>query len=347
MSDPTRFNRPLAYLAVTAALFWLLYLLAPMLTPFLLAAALAYMCDPLVDRLEARRVPRALGTLLVMLGLALVLVVLGAVLAPLVQAQFRLLIGQIPVLFDWGEQIVLPWLQLTFGIDLMQDHAMLTAWLKEHVSELGRLTAYLPRLTDQGLALLGALAGLLLLPVVMFYLLRDWDRIMAHLAEWLPDPVRPKVVEIAREIDAVLAEFVRGQVGVMLIMALLYSVGLWLVGLDYALAVGVVSGLLVFVPYLGLTIGLALGTLAGYAQFGDLSALIQIWAVFTVGQLLEGMAITPWLVGERIGLHPVAVIFALMAFGQLFGFFGILLALPASAAGLVALRHLKRQLDGM
>lgn len=148
-----------------------------------------------------------------------------------------------------------------------------------------------------------------------------------------------------REIDGVLSEFVRGQVMVILVMALFYSIALWIAGLDYALAVGAISGILVFVPYLGVVVGLLLGTLAGWAQFGELSALLPVWGVFAAGQLLEGMAVTPWLVGERVGLHPVAVIFALMAFGQLFGFVGLLVAIPAAAATLVALRHLKAQLD--
>jgi predicted PurR-regulated permease PerM len=141
------------------------------------------------------------------------------------------------------------------------------------------------------------------------------------------------------------AEIVRGQVMVIVVMSLFYSGALWLAGLDYALAVGMISGILVFVPYLGVVVGVLLGTLAGWAQFGELAGLLPVWGVFVAGQLLEGMAVTPWLVGERVGLHPVAVIFALMAFGQLFGFVGLLVAIPAAAAALVALRHLKTQLD--
>jgi predicted PurR-regulated permease PerM len=337
--------RPALTLAVILAGGYLLYLLSPILAPFILAAAMAYLCDPLVDRLEARKLSRTLGTVLVLLGLVLVFVLMALILTPLFQAQARLFMQQIPGLVEWVGNTVLPWFSATFGVDLVRDQAEILAWVRSHVSELTQLTRYLPKLADSGLALLGFLANLLLVPVVLFYLLRDWDRAVAHLADWLPDRLRPRVESIAREFDAVLSQFVRGQVMVILVMSLFYSLSLWLAGLDYALAVGLVAGILVFVPYLGVVVGVLLGTLAAWAQFGTLVGLLPIWGVFAVGQLLEGMVITPWLVGEKVGLHPVAVIFALMAFGQLLGFVGVLIAIPAAAVSLVALRHLKQQLD--
>lgn len=344
---PPNLVRPLIYLALAAALAYLVYLLSPILTPFLLATALAYLGDPWVDRLERLRLPRALAALLVMLALLLAVIALILLLAPLVRAQFELLLQQLPLLLGWAEQTLLPWLRQTLGLELPADRARLGGWLREHMRDLGGLSASVPQLAGRGFALVGFLAGLLLVPVVMFYLLRDWDRILTHLAGWIPRPVRPRVLTILAEIDAVLAQFVRAQLGVIVLMALIYSLGLWLIGLDYALAVGVVSGVLVFVPYLGLIVGVTLGSLAAWTQFGEFTALIQVWAVFALGQLLEGMVITPWLVGERLGLHPVAVIFALMAFGQLFGFLGILLAIPAAAAVVVVLRHLRAELDGV
>lgn len=337
--------RPALTLAAVLGLGVLLYLLSPILSPFLLAAALAYLCDPLVDRLEARKLSRTAGTVIVLLGLALIFVILILILAPLVQAQTRLFMQQLPMLLEWAGNTALPWFSATFGVDLVRDQAEIVAWLRAHVTELTQLTRYLPRLADQGLALIGFLANLLLVPVVLFYLLRDWDRTVAHLADWIPDRLRPRVESIVREFDSILSQFVRGQIMVILVMAALYSFGLWIAGLDYALAVGLVSGILVFVPYLGTIVGVLLATLAGWAQFGALGGLLPVWGVFLVGQLLEGMLITPWLVGEKVGLHPVAVIFALMAFGQLFGFVGLLIAIPAAAVSLVALRHLKKQLD--
>ncbi|MDD5389435.1 MAG: AI-2E family transporter [Gallionellaceae bacterium] len=342
-------NRSLLTILVAAAGGYLFYLLTPILAPFLVATALAYLCNPLVDRLQARGVSRALATVLVLLGLVLLFLLVVAVMAPLFQAQARLLMQQVPRVAEWGSQTLLPWFSTTFGVDLMNDQADILAWLKGHVSELSQLTRYLPKLKDSGLALLGFVANLLLIPVVLFYLLRDWHGVIKHLVGWIPAPLREKSDVITREVDVVLSEFVRGQIMVILVMCLFYSLALWLAGLHYALAVGLLAGILVFVPYMGVVVGVLLGTLAGWAQFGaeanPLAALIPIWVVFGIGQLLEGMVITPWLVGERVGLHPVAVIFALMAFGQLFGFVGVLLAIPAAAAFLVALRHLKVQLD--
>jgi predicted PurR-regulated permease PerM len=337
--------RPFLTLLVVVLAGWLVHALAPILTPFLLAAALAYLFDPLVEKLGKHGVNRTAGTVLVMLTLLLAFVLIGLILTPLIQAEARLFMRQLPRLMEWGAQTVLPWFAQTFGVDLARDQEEVLAWAREHIAELSQLARYLPRLADGGLFILGLLANVLLVPVVTFYLLRDWPRVMAHLADWIPDRFRARTTGILGEIDVVLSEFVRGQVLVMLVMAAFYSLTLWLAGLDYALAVGVVSGVLVFVPYLGVVVGVLLGTLAGLAQFGELAGLIPVWLVFAFGQLLEGMLVTPWLVGERVGLHPVAVIFALMAFGQLFGFIGILIAIPAAAATLVAARHLKRELD--
>lgn len=334
-------TRTLLSLLVAAIAGYLLYSLSPILTPFLIAAIIAYICDPLVDRLEARKRSRTLGTVLVLLALLLVFVILVAVLIPMIQAQVRLLMQQVPLLVDWGRVTLLPWLQTTLGIDVTQDQGEMLDWVKAHLAELGQLTAYLPNLKDGGLLLLGFVSNLLLVPLVTFYLLRDWDIAVAKTAEWIPRAMRPRVEGIAREIDAVLSEFIRGQLSVIALMVLFYAIGLWIAGLDYALAVGLIAGVLVFVPYLGVVVGVILGTLAALAQGAGFTGLLPIWGVFAIGQLLEGMVITPWLVGDRVGLHPVAVIFALMAFGQLFGFFGLLLAIPASAALLVALRHLK------
>jgi predicted PurR-regulated permease PerM len=181
--------------------------------------------------------------------------------------------------------------------------------------------------------------NVLLIPVALFYLLRDWPLLLKHIEQILPRRQHAKVLEIAGEVDRVLAEFLRGQLAVMLLMSAYYVIGLWLAGLEFALPIGLLAGMLVFVPYLGMITGLALATLGAFTQFDHFSGVLVVWAVFASGQLIEGMVVTPRLVGERIGLHPLAVIFALLAFGQVFGFFGVLLALPLSAVLLVALRH--------
>ena len=194
--------------------------------------------------------------------------------------------------------------------------------------------------TSSSLAVLGWLANLVLIPVVGFYLLRDWDRMVAWIRETLPRPWEPTVTRLARECDEVVGAFLRGQFLVMLALGLCYTTGLMLMGLELALLIGMLAGLASIVPYLGLVLGVGAASVAALLQFGDWHPLIGVAAVFVSAQLLEGMYLTPKLVGDRIGLHPVAVIFAVMAGGQLFGFTGVLLGLPASAVIMVLLRHL-------
>jgi predicted PurR-regulated permease PerM len=191
------------------------------------------------------------------------------------------------------------------------------------------------------LAVITFVVNLVLVPVVLFFLLRDWNKVLATVESLIPLQARPKALAIAREIDAVLAEYLRGEVLVILIMSTYYVVALSLARLEFALPIGIITGLAVIVPYVGITIGVFLATAAALLQFDNLTGVLWVWLAIGIGQALEGLAVTPLVVGNRIGLHPVAVIFALLAFGQVFGFLGVLLALPASAAVLVGLRHLR------
>lgn len=332
---------PYPWLLATAAVAGVLfYLLGSILAPFLFAAILAYVCNPLVNRLEKHKVPRTLGVVLVLLLLAGLFVALVLILLPLFQKEVALFVEHLPMLVDWLKVDLAPWLERNFGIALQLDAAHLKNALTENLQSAQDIgAALLPSLKSGGLALMGFLANLLLVPVVFFYLLRDWNVMVVRIEEMIPRRWHVQACAIASDVDRVLAEFLRGQIAVMLVMSAYYAVGLALVGLEYALPIGLVAGLLVFVPYLGMVVGLSLATMAGLMQFQGLAAMVPVWIVFGIGQALEGTVVTPWLVGDRIGLHPVAVIFALLAFGQLFGFFGVLLALPASAALLVGLRH--------
>ncbi|MEW5903802.1 MAG: AI-2E family transporter [Pseudomonadota bacterium] len=332
------------WLALAVVTFALLYLLAPILAPFVAAAVLAYICDPLVDRLCAAGLPRTVAVLLVMLGALLLGAGLLLILLPLLQQESALLVERLPQWLDAARNRLGPWLQQTLGMQVDWGGAALKQWMLEHWQRAGGLASgvLLPWLGESGGALLGMFANLLLLPVVMFYLLRDWDELLARVDDLLPRHWHVRIRTIAREADSVLAEFLRGQLAVMAVMSVFYALALWLVGLEFALPIGIVAGVLVFVPYLGMVLGLLLATLAAAMQFGFGTDLLWVWGAFAAGQLLEGMLVTPWLVGDRIGLHPLAVIFALMAFGQLFGFFGILLALPLAAVLLVLLRHLRQ-----
>ena len=327
-----------------AVVIALLYFLSPILAPFLFAAILAYISNPLVSWLGRHRVPRTLGAVLVLLLLGGLFVLLLLILLPLFIKEVRLLSERLPGFLAQLNDNLAPWIKARFGAELQFDLAGLKKLVNENLQGADGLgMKLLASLRIGGLAVLGFVVNLLLVPVVLFYLLRDWNALLAQINELLPRRWHPQLTGVAREIDAVLAEFLRGQIAVMVLMSVLYVSGLWLAGLEFALPIGIITGMLVFVPYVGMLTGLALATVVALMQFPSIGGVIPVWIVFGIGQTLEGTLVTPLLVGKRIGLHPVAVIFALLAFGQIFGFFGVLLALPASAALLVGLRHLGAQ----
>lgn len=334
------------YLAAAAVAGLLLYFIAPVLSPFLFAAILAYICLPVVDRL-AKALPRWLAVSIVLVLLLAGLSLLALIVAPMVEQQFSAFLRNLPDYLDWARERMVPWLSANLGVELHLDLDHAKKALAESLSaDSDALKNLLPKIATGGAAIVGFFTAVLLVPLVLFYFLRDWHRFVRRVEELIPRHSHQWAVRFAREIDTVLGEFLRGQISVILIMSVYYVAALWIAGLEYALPIGILSGLLVFVPYLGVLVGLLLGTLAGFNQFDGIIGLIGVWVAFGIGQLLEGFVVTPWLVGDRIGLHPVAVIFALLVFGHLFGFFGVLLALPASAALLVALRHLRaRYLD--
>lgn len=338
MSD----SRAWTWLAIFTLTGVLLYLLAPVLMPFVVAALLAYMADPLVDRLERHHLSRTWGVVAVFAVLLLLLLLLLLILVPLLERQIVLLVSKLPGYIDWVQDKALPAASGWLGIELGKfDLGSLKKVVAGQMQEMGSVAATLwTTISHSGMTLLGWFANLLLIPVVTFYLLRDWDRLLERIHLLLPRPVEPVVVRLVKQSDEVLGSFFRGQLLVMIALAIVYSIGLWLVGLDLALLIGMVAGLVNFVPYLGFIVGIVMAGIAALMQFQEALPLLYVAIVFIVGQALEGMLLTPWLVGEKIGLHPVAVIFAVLAGGQLFGFFGILLALPVAAVVVVVLRYL-------
>ncbi|MDH3589910.1 MAG: AI-2E family transporter [Gammaproteobacteria bacterium] len=329
----------LTNLLILFAVGWLIFLLAPILTPFVAAFLIAYAGDPLVDRLERLKLSRTFAVVLFFILLFFVLSALTILVAPLVSEQAGALFERLPGYVQWAESKILPKVIEFTGIEVDGGLLGLGPFLSEYGSSAANWVAEaLGRVTRSGAALVGLMVNLLLIPVLTFYLLRDWDRMVAAIGELLPLRGKDKVIAVAVEADRALGGFLRGQVLVMLALAIIYSAGLRAVGIDYALAIGVVSGIVSFVPYLGLIIGLLLAGLAAVAQAQSLIALAGVVVVFVVAQLIEAVFLTPRLVGDRIGLHPVLVIFAVLAGGQLFGFFGVLLALPAAAVGSVLAR---------
>ncbi len=316
---------------------WLVAALQPILTPFLIAMLLAYLGDPLVDRLE-RRMPRTAAVSLVFLGLTLLLGLLVLIVVPQVAQQVVQMSTKWPQALEWVQHNLLPrfteWTGMTVNLDTLKDA------LAKHWAQAGAVTAGVAGwLFGSGMSAVAWLANLVVIPVVTFYLLRDWDALIAWVRDFLPRNVEPTVSRLARESDDVLGSFLRGQLTVMLALGTIYTIGLWLADLEQALLFGMLAGLVSFVPYLGVIVGGLGAGLAMLIQTQELMSLLPVLAVFTVGQLLEGFVLTPWLVGDRVGLHPVAVIFAIMAGGQLFGFTGVLLALPVAAVLAVLIRH--------
>ncbi len=326
---------------------FIVYLLSPILTPFLIAAVLAYICDPLVDRLSLKNnhkfsFGRTVATVIVMTGILFAIVLLFLILVPLLQKQSLLIIERLPHLIESLRNNVEPWLQSKLGISLNIDAAHIQEIITKNWKTTGDILGeVLTTAGSKGLALIGLLANLFLLPVVLFYLLRDWDKLVHGVGELVPRDWIGQIKSIAIEVDRVVAEFLRGQLSVMAALCVFYSLGLWLVGLEMALSIGLIAGLLSFVPYLGFALAFIMAVVLALLQFTSLAQVLPVLVVFGVGQLLESFILTPLLVGDRIGLHPVIVILALLAGGQLFGFAGVLLALPVSAAIAVALHHTK------
>lgn len=324
------------------ARFWLigfvlfmvaLYLLSEILLPFVAGMILAYLLDPLADWMERHRFPRWVAAGLITLLAAAAVITAFLLLVPLLQAQLVDLAQKLPGYLDMLRDRAVA-LLAAVQAELSPEEI---AALKERIggiagpNALAWIGGLLGKLWGGGVALLNLLSLLVITPIVMFYLLRDWDEIVKAVDGWLPRPNAPVIREQVREIDAVLSAFLRGQFSVCLMLGAFYAIGLTVIGLDFGLIIGFMTGLISFVPYFGMLIGFAAGLGVAVAQFGSWEPVAMVAGVFVVGQFLEGNFITPKLVGDKVGLHPVWIIFALLAAGVLFGFTGILLAVPLAA----------------
>lgn len=332
------------WLTITIGIGILIYLLAPVLTPFLIAATLAYIGDPLVDRLETYKIPRTLAVTIVFFVLTLLAVLALIILVPMLERQISTLGQKIPGYIQSLQTEFVPWLNARLGIGLEINTETLKTSLQSHWKEAGGVASTAMRyVTRSGAIVMAFIANMVLIPVVTFYLLRDWDGLVARVGKLLPRKSGPVIRRLAKQSDEVLGSFLRGQILVMLALAVIYSVGLGIIGLELALLIGLLAGLVSFVPYLGFIVGITIASVAAIFQFHDFIHIVYVVIVFAVGQMAEGMFLTPKLVGDRIGLHPVAVIFAVLAGGQLFGFVGVLLALPLAAVIAVVLRYFLEQ----
>jgi predicted PurR-regulated permease PerM len=333
----------LTWLALAAAGTLLLWLLAPVLSPFLIATVLAYALHPLVERLAARRCPRLLAVVLVEVTLILAVLAVLLLMVPIFSKELPLLREQIPLLAERINVSLKP-LLAQLGLNVSLDTGSIKAFVLKNVS--ANMEDWMGTLLSSarigGSAVLAVLGNAVLVPVVLFYLLMDWPQLVRRAGALIPPRRRPVVHSFLQESDGMLGQYLRGQVLVMGILAAYYAVGLALFGFDLAVPVGVFTGLAVFIPYLGFGLGLILALLAGVLQFASWYGVVAVAVVYGLGQLVESAYLTPRLVGERIGLNPLTVIFALLAFGHLFGFVGVLIALPVCAVMVVAMGRLRR-----
>lgn len=337
-SDRSRRREWLAIAIVSGVLLWLL---APVLVPFAISAFFGYLGDPLVDRLERMRLSRTFAVSLVFFVMTFLAALALFFLLPVLGAQISHFVAQMPVYADWIRSTALPWIDRQIHLDLAPylDPQQLVDMLRKHWQDAGVATTVLGQVSRSGWMLIQVISNVLLVPVLSFYFLRDWDELVERIDILLPRAVEPTIARLAKQSDEMLGGFVRGQLSVMVCMGIWYSSALWMAGLDLALLIGMLTGLLSFVPYLGVTIGIVVSVLAALVQYGDLQHVLLVAGAFAIGQTLESFVLVPRLVGDKIGMHPVAVIFALMAGGQLFGFLGVLLALPVSAIAMVLLRY--------
>ena len=344
MSEDVNYTQRWLLICVVLVGFFI-YLLHSILTPFLVSIVLAYLGDPIIDRLERLGLSRTLTVAAVFVVVAWLLVAALLILAPLVVGQIEVIITQLP---RWGD-----WLQNNLGSRLSDyvnfdpdlfNFKELSERLGQEWRQTGGVLSRIGRsISASGMALVGFFINLFLIPIISFYLLRDWDRLIEAVREMLPRKIEPTAVILAKECDDVLGAFLKGQLMVMCLLALIYGVGLWLLGLQFAILIALIAGLPSIVPYMGFIVGIGVALVTAFFQFDSMWPILGVVAVFGIGQMMEAMILTPLLVGDRIGLHPVAVIFAIMAGGELFGFTGILLALPVAAIIMVLLVYLHRK----
>jgi predicted PurR-regulated permease PerM len=341
-------RRSLSLFSIAAALFvvmWTLGQLLPILMPFISAIIFAYLFNPLVDNISKRgRVPRWFAISLVFMTIGLALFVILWFLVPLVWEQILYVRANIPNAIQWINSTLRPWLQLQFHIETNRISLdVVTTWLTSYLQSnysLDDTQQMITRLAQSGLSIIGLLSLAVLIPIVTFYFLLDWTQILARLRTLIPRRLEKKTIEILHECDEVLGAFVKGQLLVMILLGVIYAVGLQLIGISVGLIIGIAAGLLSIIPYMGFAIGLAAALTACLFQYGiGWGHLGLVAVVFGIGQFVEGYILQPFLLGDRIGLSPVAVIFAVLAGAQLNGVVGMFLALPVAALLVVFLRH--------
>ena len=325
-----------------AVIVWLVHALQAILMPFFVGALLAYLCNPLVNRLTQWKLKRASAVTAVFSILFVSISAVFILLIPVLWRQFIYLESRLPMLLKWVNRKGIPWIENHAHIELDRlDMDLISTWLTSYWQEAGTAASnVLTKVAQSSLDIMSIIGLISLIPVVTFYLLLDWDKLINHIKELIPRHIEPKFSQLTIECNDVLSAFLRGQLIVMLLLGIIYAVGLQIVGIKLGIIIGLLAGLASIVPYFGFIVGIISASIAALFQHGlKIDPLFSVWIVFGIGQILEGWVLQPYLIGDKIGLPPVGVIFAVMAGGQLFGFVGMLLALPVAAIIMVLLHH--------
>lgn len=329
-----------------AGLLWILYLLKPVVIPFVAAFLIAYLFSPFVDKLEQYKVPRWLSISVVFVGIGVLLTMAFWYIVPLIWKQLTIARDSIPVGINWINSTFLPWVSHTFNVEPMEiDTEHMSAIVMDYVQtnySTDSLQAMALKIAQSGLNFIQIGGTVVLIPVIAFYFLLDWRRMLKNLQDLIPRRYVKNTLIIANECHNVLGAFVKGQFLVMILLGIVYAVGLQIIGLKVGLIIGLIAGLASIIPYLGFAVGIVAAIIATFLQFGlDWMQLVLVLVVFMVGQAIEGYVLQPFLLGDKIGLSPVAVVFAVLAGAQLAGFLGMLVALPVAAVIVVLLRHVR------
>ena len=336
--------RRIFILSGIAVILWVLYLLKPVVLPFVAAFLVAYLFSPLVDKIHKIGLPRWLAISIVFIGIGVLLTLAMWYLVPLVWQQLMYARDSIPAGIHWLNYTFLPWVSQTFSVEPMEiDTQQMSTVVMEYIQtnySADSIQAMLLKVAQSGLNFIQIGGTVVLIPIIAFYFLLDWDRMLDNMRRLIPRPYEKSTLHIVGECHSVLGAFVKGQFLVMFLLGTVYAVGLQIIGLEIGLIIGMVAGLASIIPYLGFAVGMIAAVIATLFQFGiDWMQLVLVGVVFMVGQAVEGYVLQPFLLGDKIGLSPVAVVFAVLAGAQLAGFLGMLIALPVAAIIVVLLRH--------
>ncbi len=342
MLTPIKFKPLISLILAVILIFSGIIMIGKVLIPFIIALILAYILNPLLEKIQNKiKIKRSIICFIAALIVAIMIFSLPLYLLPSLALQLKTVINKIPDAINAINKNILDPLNIKYAVNFHIQLDQIKVLILSNMQGIFQKLDLLPLLARNGMLAIEALVYMILTPFILFYSLINWQYILKFFENLIPRPYLTNMLMIFKEIDLMLASYLRGQILVMFIMAVYYAMALHFVGLSSGIVIGILTGLLVFIPYLGILTGFILALLISLAQFNDMHEIIAVLVVFGIGHVLEGALVTPFLVGGRIGLNPIMIILSLMVFGQLFGIVGVLLALPLSTISVVLIKHIK------